>query len=83
MCGIAGEIRFDGGPDVEAVARITAAMTRRGPDGSGLHASGSIALGHRRLKIIDLSERGSQPIVDGRDSSSRCRASFDRPVTAA
>jgi asparagine synthase (glutamine-hydrolysing) len=64
MCGIAGEIRFDGGPDVEAVARITAAMTRRGPDGSGLHASGSIALGHRRLKIIDLSERGSQPIVD-------------------
>ena len=64
MCGIAGEIRFDGGPDVEAVARITAAMTRRGPDGSGLHAAGSIALGHRRLKIIDLSERGSQPIVD-------------------
>jgi asparagine synthase (glutamine-hydrolysing) len=68
MCGIAGEIRFtghgSGGPDVEAVARITAAMARRGPDGSGLHAAGSIALGHRRLKIIDLSERGAQPIVD-------------------
>ncbi len=65
MCGIAGEIRFDGrGPDVEAVSRITAAMARRGPDGSGVHASGAIALGHRRLKIIDLSERGSQPMVD-------------------
>jgi asparagine synthase (glutamine-hydrolysing) len=68
MCGIAGEIRFAdhgaGGPDVEAVARITAAMAPRGPDGSGLHAAGSIALGHRRLKIIDLSERGAQPIVD-------------------
>src|SRR6185437_12404855 len=65
MCGIAGEIRFDdGGPDVEAVARITAAMHRRGPDASGLHAAGGIALGHRRLKIIDLSERGAQPMVD-------------------
>ena len=64
MCGIAGEIRYAGLPDVEAVARITAAMAPRGPDGSGLHSAGSIALGHRRLKIIDLSERGSQPIVD-------------------
>jgi asparagine synthase (glutamine-hydrolysing) len=65
MCGIAGEIRFDGGTaDAEAVARITAAMHRRGPDGSGVHASGPIALGHRRLKIIDLSERGAQPMVD-------------------
>ena len=65
MCGIAGEIRLDGGaPDVAAVARITEAMHRRGPDGSGVHAAGSMALGHRRLKIIDLSERGGQPMVD-------------------
>ncbi len=69
MCGIAGEIRYSGltgggPPDVEAVARITTAMHRRGPDGSGVHAAGSTALGHRRLKIIDLSERGSQPMVD-------------------
>jgi asparagine synthase (glutamine-hydrolysing) len=64
MCGIAGEIRFGGAPDVAAVARITATMAPRGPDGSGLHAAGSIALGHRRLKIIDLSERGAQPMID-------------------
>jgi len=65
MCGIAGEIRFDGrAADVEAVARITAAMHRRGPDGSGVYAAGHVALGHRRLKIIDLSERGAQPMVD-------------------
>jgi asparagine synthase (glutamine-hydrolysing) len=65
MCGIAGEIRFDGGaPDVAAVARITAGMQRRGPDGAGVHAQGAVALGHRRLKIIDLSERGAQPMVD-------------------
>ncbi|GAY12192.1 N-acetylglutaminylglutamine amidotransferase [Pseudonocardia sp. N23] len=65
MCGIAGEIRFDGrGADVAAVARITEAMHRRGPDGHGVHASGPVALGHRRLKVIDLSERGAQPMVD-------------------
>jgi asparagine synthase (glutamine-hydrolysing) len=63
MCGIAGEIRFDGWADVEAVARITAALEARGPDGAGVHATGRIALGHRRLKIIDLSERGAQPMV--------------------
>src|ERR687894_386736 len=65
MCGIAGEIRFDGAePDVPAVARITAEMHRRGPDGSGVYATGAVALGHRRLKIVDLSDRGAQPMVD-------------------
>lgn len=63
MCGIAGEVRFDGIADVEAVARITRAMDHRGPDGSGVHAAGRVAFGHRRLKIIDLSERGAQPMV--------------------
>jgi asparagine synthase (glutamine-hydrolysing) len=65
MCGIAGEIRFDETPaDVGAVTTMTAALRRRGPDGWGIHASGSAALGHRRLKIIDLSERATQPMVD-------------------
>lgn len=65
MCGIAGEIRFDGAPpDVAAVARITTAMARRGPDGEGVVSAGAIAFGHRRLKIIDLSDRGGQPMVD-------------------
>ena len=65
MCGIAGEIRFDGhDADVAAVARINEAMHRRGPDGSGVHAMGRAAFGHRRLKILDLSECGAQPMVD-------------------
>jgi asparagine synthase (glutamine-hydrolysing) len=65
MCGICGEIRFDTtSPDVGAVDAMTRVMTRRGPDGSGVFAKGSVALGHRRLKIIDLSERGAQPMVD-------------------
>ena len=49
---------------MQAVARITAALAPRGPDGSGIHAAGAVALGHRRLKIIDLSERAAQPMVD-------------------
>ncbi|MGV9712956.1 N-acetylglutaminylglutamine amidotransferase [Gordonia sp. NPDC003424] len=65
MCGICGEIRFDGtAPDVGAVDAMTCEMTRRGPDGSGVFAKGAVALGHRRLKIIDLSERGAQPMID-------------------
>ena len=65
MCGIAGEIRFDDVPaDVDAVTTMTAALRRRGPDGWGIHASGCTALGHRRLKIIDLSDRAVQPMVD-------------------
>ena len=65
MCGICGEIRWDGqAADVGAVARMAGAMTSRGPDGDGVVAHGPVALGHRRLSIIDLSARGAQPMVD-------------------
>ncbi|HET7369536.1 MAG TPA: N-acetylglutaminylglutamine amidotransferase [Gammaproteobacteria bacterium] len=65
MCGIAGAIRFDDrAGDLTGLTKTVAAMHRRGPDGDGLFAHGPVALGHRRLKIIDLSERGAQPMVD-------------------
>ena len=65
MCGICGEIRFDGqSADVAAVTRMTGAMTSRGPDSDGVVAHGPVAFGHRRLSIIDLSACGGQPMVD-------------------
>jgi asparagine synthase (glutamine-hydrolysing) len=65
MCGFSGEIRTDGErADVGIVDRMTATLDRRGPDGSGVVAHGRIALGHRRLSIIDLSEKAAQPMVD-------------------
>ena len=65
MCGLSGEVRFDGSPaDVAAVDRMSCVLAPRGPDGQGLWQQGRAALGHRRLSIIDLSPAGSQPMVD-------------------
>ncbi|MGW0915343.1 N-acetylglutaminylglutamine amidotransferase [Streptomyces sp. NPDC002784] len=67
MCGLSGEIRFDGErPDLAAVGRMTDGLADRGPDGQGTWTRGAVALGHRRLKIIDLSDRGGQPMTDAR-----------------
>ena len=65
MCGLGGEYRFDGrAADIAAVDRISAVMEPRGPDGHGRWHDGPVALAHRRLAIIDLSETGAQPMVD-------------------
>ncbi|CAL9322089.1 N-acetylglutaminylglutamine amidotransferase [Streptomyces sp. SudanB182_2057] len=67
MCGLSGEMRFDGTrPDLAAVERMNDRLAARGPDGEGVWSHGAVALGHRRLKIIDLSERGAQPLTDTR-----------------
>jgi asparagine synthase (glutamine-hydrolysing) len=65
MCGIAGEIRFDGQrADAEAVRAMLPCLASRGPDGEGFLTRGPVVFGHRRLKIIDLSEAGTQPMTD-------------------
>jgi asparagine synthase (glutamine-hydrolysing) len=65
MCGIAGEFVWgDRQANVGAVARMLPALARRGPDADGLWASGRVALGHRRLSILDLSQRAHQPMFD-------------------
>lgn len=67
MCGICGELRLDGSrPDPEVVARMLPAIERRGPDAAGQHSDGPLQMGHRRLSIIDLSDRAAQPMRDQR-----------------
>ncbi len=68
MCGIAGIIcvsrnnQLDLGNEIK---KMTDSLIHRGPDGEGhwLDPSGMVALGHRRLAILDLSAKGSQPMV--------------------
>ncbi len=65
MCGICGEVIFDASlPDTADLEAMTARMESRGPDASGLWRRDRVGFGHRRLKIIDLSEAASQPMSD-------------------
>jgi len=68
MCGIAGKLSWNYTPDPEIVARMCRRMAHRGPDDSGIISMKNVVLGHRRLSIIDLSERARQPMAssDGR-----------------
>jgi asparagine synthase (glutamine-hydrolysing) len=67
MCGIAGFVNLDGRPaDRDLIVAMTRTLRHRGPDGEGFHLDGPVALGHRRLSILDL-ESGGQPMT-ARDS---------------
>src|SRR3982751_5228100 len=70
MCGICGMVIGPGSArDVrrEQVERMRDSLTHRGPDGAGLFIEPGVALGHRRLSIIDVTH-GAQPMAsaDGR-----------------
>jgi asparagine synthase (glutamine-hydrolysing) len=68
MCGIAGFLHADGSPaDARVVRAMTDIIAHRGPDGSGFHVRGEVALGHRRLSIIDLAT-GGQPMSNEDDT---------------
>jgi asparagine synthase (glutamine-hydrolysing) len=64
MCGICGVLSLDDGPpDVALVRHMADRLSHRGPDGDGYYSDPAIALGHRRLSIIDLAT-GDQPIFN-------------------
>lgn len=73
MCGIAGAVALwnsaSWGRDqiIATVSEMTGAIAHRGPDDHGvwMEQQGQIALGHRRLSIVDLSPRGKQPMHYG------------------
>jgi asparagine synthase (glutamine-hydrolysing) len=65
MCGICGQLRFDGDtPSSESLDNMMNKLARRGPDSNGKWLEGKIGFGHQRLSIIDLSRSGSQPMID-------------------
>lgn len=66
MCGIAGILTsgYDRVADGEAVRQMCAFMVHRGPDDAGLFTDGPVALGHRRLSIIDLRPEAAQPMTN-------------------
>ncbi len=62
MCGIAGFVNANGASaERSIVERMTATIAHRGPDGDGFFVEGPVALGHRRLSIIDVGG-GAQPM---------------------
>lgn len=61
MCGIAGYINLTGNANLETIEAMTTAIAHRGPDGFGHQLFENVAIGHRRLSIIDL-EAGQQPM---------------------
>jgi len=66
MCGITGEVNWEGCVDIDAVRRMALAIAHRGPDDHGLwhDTDHHCALAHRRLSIIDLSPLAHQPMRD-------------------
>ncbi|TIU31320.1 MAG: asparagine synthetase B, partial [Mesorhizobium sp.] len=82
MCGIAGILLDPDTADptsLEAIGQMTTALRHRGPDGEGLWTDreAGIALGHRRLAIVDLSAAGRQPM---RSSSGRYVITFNGEI---
>ena len=65
MCGICGEIYWDGQLASEKIIQpMLSSLEKRGPDDGGFWLNGQVGLGHRRLSIIDLSDGGHQPMLD-------------------
>jgi len=63
VCGICGIATTHGAADVEALRAMSELLVHRGPDSGGEHVDHGVALGARRLSIIDL-EHGDQPIAN-------------------
>lgn len=65
MCGICGFANFNGArPDRDRLVRARDLMRLRGPDAAGIYDDECVGLGHRRLKILDLSDQANQPLAN-------------------
>jgi asparagine synthase (glutamine-hydrolysing) len=77
VCGICGKLSWGEPPLSDLIERMNSKIAHRGPDADGIWISGPVALGHRRLSIIDLSPAGKQPMLD---SSGRYCISFNGEI---
>lgn len=79
MCGLTGVFSPDKGREALGgiVRPMTAALAHRGPDAEGFHIEDGLALGHRRLAILDLSDAGTQPM---RSASGRFTLVFNGEI---
>jgi asparagine synthase (glutamine-hydrolysing) len=68
MCGLCGIVQLGRPPDVKTTAAMAAALDHRGPDGDGSWSGDGVALGFRRLAIIDLSDAAMQPFASDDDA---------------
>jgi len=62
MCGIVAIVGDSDGSTAPLIERMRDSIAHRGPDDAGVHVEEGVALGHRRLSIIDLSVAGHQPM---------------------
>jgi asparagine synthase (glutamine-hydrolysing) len=69
MCGITGILAFNstGKNYLSKINAATKSLQNRGPDGDGMYIHNNIALGHRRLSIIDTSNAAKQPFTDSEE----------------
>jgi len=63
MCGISGIISKNTTEHYEIIQKMNNRIIHRGPDDEGTYLDSNVALGHRRLSILDLSEQGNQPMT--------------------
>jgi asparagine synthase (glutamine-hydrolysing) len=66
MCGITGIIAFNetGKHYLHKISEAVYSLKNRGPNGEGVYFNNSVALGHRRLAIIDTTNAAAQPFTD-------------------
>jgi asparagine synthase (glutamine-hydrolysing) len=64
MCGIVGVYNLNGNSfSLSGIKNMAEAIAHRGPDGEGYYVKNNIAFGHKRLSILDTSDRGLQPMT--------------------
>ena len=64
MCGICGIVKSGAAVTDDEIRAMREVLSHRGPDSAGQLIQGRVGFGHRRLSIIDLSEAGSQPMLN-------------------